>query len=155
MRKLLLAVLFILALCVNAYATVGVCTQSIVENSLTNKVLRFTCVGGTGGDAGSVANVVLSGISKGMYLYYVEAYPTSGGTAPDAADVLITDVSGLDLMGGYGANLIHATLTKASEPYNTTSSNYWNPYIYDEPTLSVANHTTSGGMFTIDIYLAK
>jgi hypothetical protein len=45
---------------------------------------------------------------RGLKLYSVKAYP--GATAPtDATDVTITDVYGIDLLGGKGTDLIDAT----------------------------------------------
>jgi len=46
---------------------------------------------------------------RGRNLKIVEAFPTSGLTAPDAADVTVKDSDGMDLLVAGGTNLIHAT----------------------------------------------
>lgn len=53
---------------------------------------------------------------KGKSLKMVTAFPTSGLTAPDEADITVKDSDGLDLLNGGGAALIHATLAKSTYP---------------------------------------
>ena len=53
---------------------------------------------------------------RGKSLKMVTAFPTSGLTAPDAADITVKDSDGLDLLNGGGVNLIHATAAQSTYP---------------------------------------
>lgn len=139
-----------------ADGTVAVSTKTIIPKFIEQVV--FTCVGDSGG--GTIPNTaitqqVLAKIS-GMYLYCVTAYPTSGGTAPDAADVFILNQNSEDLLGsadnstaGNGANLIHATLTRTTIPRLYLPGVNFYPVVYGLLTLQVANQGTNSAEFTI------
>lgn len=84
---------------------------------------------------------------KGKKLNMVEAFPTVGGTAPDAADVTVKDSDGLDLLGGGGVNLIHATAKYSTYPViNGQASTI---PIRGALTIGVANQATASATFTI------
>jgi len=82
----------------------------------------------------------------GKSLKVVEAYPTAGGTAPDAADVTVKQ-NGLDLLGGFGVNLIHATATKSTYPRIDGQAVTYP--IKDTLTIGVTNNIASLANFTI------
>jgi hypothetical protein len=161
MKKGIFASLVVLAilLCAAPVFSAGSCTQTLeaVPGEQSGvKLLKFACTGDA--SDGSIPNTDISaantGLIKGWYLYTVTAYPTSGGTAPDAADVQIL-MSGLDLLGGKGVNLIHATATKDTWPYSATMSEYRAPVIVNTVTLSVANQATVSANFTIELLFVK
>lgn len=87
---------------------------------------------------------------RGKYLRMVEAYPTAGGIAPDAADVTVKDAAGLDLLNAGGANLIHATNTQATYPLMDDVSAKM--LVNGNLTIGIANHTTNAGQFTIRLF---
>jgi hypothetical protein len=88
--------------------------------------------------------------SGAIYLYQVKTYPTKGGTAPDAADVAIY-MEGMDLLGGKGVNLIHATSAQDTVPYSLFMTAYRYPPITSNVTLTVANQATVSANFTIEL----
>jgi hypothetical protein len=53
---------------------------------------------------------------KGRNFKMIESLPTSGGTAPAAANVTVKNANGLDLLNGNGTSLIHATAAQAAYP---------------------------------------
>ena len=92
----------------------------------------------------------LTSIIKGKYLRMVEAFPTAGGTAPDAADVTVKDADGLDLLNDGGAELIHATAKQAVYPLmNDVSAKM---LVTGALTIGIANQETNGANFTIRLY---
>jgi hypothetical protein len=80
----------------------------------------------------------------------VVVYPTSGGTAPDAADVQVL-MNGMDLLGGLGTNLIHATATQGLNPASTFTGNIWFPIITGTLTLKVSNQATASANYTVKL----
>jgi len=81
-----------------------------------------------------------------MSLKVVEAFPTALGTAPDPADVTVKQ-NLLDLLGGYGVNLISATATKSTSPrIDGQPATY---PINGALTIGIANQTTNAATFTI------
>ena len=97
----------------------------------------------------------------GYYMLNIMAYPTSGGTPPDAANVFILDENNLDLLGSIdggttaynGLNLIHATLAKMNLPsyLDTKAGSNVNFYhlVTGELTLRVTGMTTGLADYTI------
>ena len=73
------------------------------------KAVTFLCTGGTVAETGTIPNTDIISATmdeiKGLKLQYVTAFPTVGGTAPDAGDVFIIDADGIDLLGSADANL--------------------------------------------------
>ena len=163
MKKLLFFVLCLLVLPNMVMATESVVvTQEHIIPRVIEQVI-FTC---TGAADGSITNTafsqqVLRDI-QGMYLYCVTAYPTSGGTAPDAADVFILTPGNEDLLGsddnstaGNGANLIHATLQKTCIPYLGLLNLNFYPVVHEVLTLQVANQDTDSADFTVVLTFVK
>lgn len=162
MRKLLLiaAVIAAVVVPVIGWAAVGTCTESVVKDSNGNIVtITFVCTGGTDGDAGTVATQTVSSgamalIKDKTILYSVTAFPTSGGTAPDAADVTVLQ-DGQDMLGGKGVNLIHATATYTTPPYSAFMADYFFPSITNTVTMAIANEATASCNFTIKLVFLK
>ena len=157
-----------------AWGTVGTVTQigyshGEAGNRDAFRTIVFTCIGDVSN--GSIPNTDISAAwttyIKGWYLYEVEAYPTSGGTAPDAADVMIYDSDGLDLLGSEdggttayaGLTLVHATLKRSCFPNKYLPRaglhvNYY-PQITGVLTLDVDNQGTASADWTIVLKFDK
>ena len=126
------------------------------------KFATFVCIGDV--TSGSIPNTAFNSVGElnGYYLYKVQAFPTSGGTAPlTGADVFILDENTMDLLGSIdggttaynGLDLIHATIAKMNIPsyYDTraTSNVNYYPIITGELTLKVTGQTTASADYTI------
>lgn len=158
MKKLLViaAVIVALALPGSVWAA-GSCTQSAVADAKSRYVtIKFVCTGDSGD--GSIPATAISTANMALLLdkarlVSVTAYPTSGGTAPDAANVTLT-MNGQDLLGGAGANLIHATATQDVYPLNTGGDIRF-PLITGTVTLGVAAQATNSANYTIEAVFGK
>lgn len=170
MRKLLFLILALaLIFPSTVFALVGSCAQTKGAirndgNQIMAKTITWVCTGHSSG--GAIPDIDTSAANtkwiKGWYLYSIEAFPTSGGTAPDAASVLIGTTSGLDLLGAEdgitetayaGLNLIHATspritLPNVYLPRAGLHANYY-PIIAGTLTLKVTDQATSSADYTI------
>lgn len=102
----------------------------------------FTCVGDA--SDGTIPDTAMSFSAKGWYLYNVEVDP--GATAPDAADVLIKNAAGRDLLDGLGTNLIHATATQS-----LSDSMPFFELITGALTLDVDNQATVSATYTVKL----
>ena len=170
MKKILIIILLFLV----TFPAISEGAGSVVQGSIVNvgqenrdsnpaRTITFLCTGDSGD--GTVPDTVITVANfekvKGWYLYEVEAYPTNGGTAPDAADVFILDANTIDLLGSEdggttayaGLNLIHATIPKACIPNmyitgQTAHVNYY-PMIKNLITLKVVNQGTVSANWTI------
>lgn len=136
----------------------GSVTQSIeYTQNPTIKVLKFVCIGAA--DNGSIPDTALSAAIQaeieGHYLYTASAYPTAGGTPPDAADVQVVDAHGEDLLGGKGVNLIHATAKQTVFPYSAFQTENYAPAVINALTLKVANQATASANYTIELVFAR
>ena len=170
MRKAILAVLVALILLPAFAMAAGSCTQS-TENypdTKTRKVF-FVCTGDA--ENGSIPNTATStpitSFIKEHRLLQVETYPTSGGTAPDAADVFVLDAKSMDLLGSedgnttayQGLNLIHATLKRTAFPDAYTPRAglhaFYYPYVTGALTLKVANQATVSANYTVVLTFGK
>lgn len=163
MKRISLIILILLAFSFESFAA-GSCTQRLARVG-DARVLTFACTGDS--SDGSIPNTAISAANltylTGYYLYTVAAYPTSGGTAPDAADVFILDANGEDLLGSVdagttankGANLIHATLKKTTLPYSHYLSSAYYPAIINALTLKVLNQATASANYTVELTFVK
>lgn len=167
-KKVLMAILLAVILPSLCWGAAGSCVQTMeTYPDLKARKVIFTCTGGTVGDAGTIPNTatnsVVTGFIKGYYLYTVSAWPTSGGTAPDAADVFLLDANGEDLLGSVdggttankGANLIHNTLKKTTMPYSHYLSQAYFPAVVNTLTLKVSNQATASANFTIELIFVR
>ena len=161
MKRLLLIAAIIAALIipVHAWAAAGSCTETVASYVGGSVTVTFACTGGTAGEAGTIPTQTVSdaamALVKGvMYLYQVKAYPTVGGTAPDAADVTV-NMDGMDLLGAKGVNLIHATATQDTFPYSAFMTQYRFPPVTNTITMAVANQATASANFTIELIFVR
>lgn len=168
MKRIVLLLVAMFVLLASSAWGAGSCTQSLYRYQTTDSMLmvKFVCTGDSGN--GSIPNTAISTANMAyllgkFYLYSVTAYPTVGGTAPDAADVFILGANLEDLLGSVdggttankGANLIHATLTKTTLPYSGYLSQHYFPAITGTLTLKVANQATNSANYTIDLLFAR
>jgi hypothetical protein len=158
MKKLLLIAAIVTVLAFpGVLLAAGSCTQSAVADAGSRYVLiKFVCTGAS--DDGSIPATPISAANMKLIqdktrLLSVMAYPTSGGTAPDAANVTLT-MNGQDLLGGAGANLIHATATQDAYPLNTGGDIRF-PLITNTVTLGVAAQATVSANYTIEATFGK
>lgn len=162
MKKTIIAIILaLLFVAPNLYAA-GSCTQT-TDTTIDGFIVQtLACTGDSSN--GSIPNTVITMPAIGKYrLVSVSAYPTAGGTAPDAADVYILDADGEDLLGsadngttaGKGANLIHATLKKTTLPYSYHSSAYYYPPVTSALTLKVLNQATASANYTIKLVFER
>lgn len=158
---LLFCLLFGLSSAAMATESVTISMNHVVPKYVEQVI--FTC---TASGTGTLTNTPITQQElryiSGMYLYCVSAYPTSGGTAPDAADVFILTANSEDLLGssdnstaGNGANLIHATLQKTTIPKLNLIDQPFYPMIDGLITLQVANQGTANANFTIVLTFVK
>lgn len=162
MKKTIIAIILaLLFVAPNLYAA-GSCTQT-TDTTIDGFIVQTLACAGDSSN-GSIPNTVITMPAIGKYrLVSVSAYPTAGGTAPDAADVYILDADGEDLLGsadngttaGKGANLIHATLKKTTLPYSYHSSAYYYPPVTSALTLKVLNQATASANYTIKLVFER
>ncbi len=163
----MLLIMLIPALC---WGADGSCVQTRLNYaSAGERHLVFTCTGST--VDGSLPDTDTSAANTSFIasykLYQIDAYPTAGGTAPDAADVFVLDEKGLDLLGSEdggttayeGLNLIHASLARSALPNiylprGGTHANY-DPFINGTLTLRVKNQSTASANYTIVLKFNK
>jgi hypothetical protein len=153
-------------------ASTGTCTQTTTENYPNIGVKKIFFVCSASSSDGTIADQDLSAANllfvSGYRLEQVTAYPTAGGTAPDAADVFILiKTTGEDLLGSIdngttayaGLNLIHATLQRSTFPqkYVVGTGEHWAyyPLITSTLTLRVVNQATNSAKYTIGLSFFK
>jgi hypothetical protein len=138
--------------------TPGSCVQTVVDYAAAGAVkVSLVCTGSPDDGAlptQTIDSATVTLLTGHYYLYQVKAYPTSGGTAPDAADVAVL-MDGMDLLGAKGVNLIHATATYDTFPYSAFMSSYRFPAITGTVTLTVANQATHSANYTIELVFVK
>lgn len=159
MKKIFLIAALIAALVLPAELwAAGSCTETLHRYPDDGMIkVKLACTGSA--DDGSIPTITISSASLAKingkyYLYQVIAYPTSGGTAPDAADVTV-NMLGQDLLGGKGVNLIHATATYDTFPYSGFMSGYRFPAIIAALTVAVANQATVSANYTLELVFAR
>ncbi len=167
MKKTLLIFALALALLFpSSLWAAGSCTQTPYQFTGGFVHVVFVCTGDVAG--GSIPNTAIATASMNLilgthYLYTVSAYPTAGGTAPDAADVFILDANLEDLLGSVdggttankGLNLIHATLKKTTFPYSHYLSMAYSPPVVNTLTLKVSNQGTNSANYTIELVFVR
>ena len=168
MKRFLFIIFIVFFVASNAIAAGSVTQGDVVRIADGTHTITFTCTGDA--SDGSMPDTVITAenLKKivGWYLVEVHAFPTSGGTAPDAADVLIKDANSVDFLGSSdgstayaGKNLIHATLPRAVLPYyylpQTGGYIPYYPIIVGSFTLSVSNQSTASANWTIVLKFVK
>lgn len=159
----LFLVLFFVTFASNVFAA-GSCSVSrnhtrLYHGIIVQKTLLFECEGDAAD--GSIPDWEISADDlqyiQGWRLESVTAFPTASGTAPDAASVLIKR-NGEDLLGStdgsaasMGLNLIHATLSQTTQPFNNKDGSFRYPRIRDDDTieLSVYDQATVEADFSV------
>ena len=130
----------------------AVVTQSHERITKNYYIITFTCTSHTDGTIPNTdSDDANTEIMKGKQLIAVITKP--GTTAPEAADVLIKNEGGRDLLGGKGTNLIHATAEQSCTPYNTFTSCWEYPFIYGPLTLDVNNQSNNGAKYTVELHV--
>lgn len=134
----------------------GSCVQTPIEFAAGGSVvIKFACTGDVaGGTVGTIPTQTFTAASMSLilgthYFYETKAYPTPLGTAPDAADIAVF-MDGLDLLGTKGVNLIHATATQDTMPYNAFMATYRFPMVTNTITWTLANQVTASANFTVE-----
>jgi hypothetical protein len=157
MKKLIgIIILAVMLMASNALAA-GSCTQSAKSYTGGAFIVTLVCTGDSSSGSIPAINIAASymAVVEGThYLYLVNAYPTADGTAPDAADVSVT-MAGEDLLGGKGANLIHATAKQGTIPYSTFMTNYRYPIITGQLAVAVANQATESANYTVELIFVR
>ena len=156
MKKALIVTLAIMAILITGLAhAAGSCTQTDTTYIDGATVIKLVCTGDSSNGSIPTITIDMSNVALGkQYLYQVYAYPTAGGTAPDAADVAVI-MNGQDLLGGKGVNLIHATATQDTFPYSTYMSMYRFPAVKAALTLTVANQSTASANYTLELVFVR
>jgi len=157
MKKYIAIIITVIMLMASNLWAAGSCVESVEAWTGGFVTVRLACTGDSAN--GSIPTITIStdtmNLIKGThYLYQVKAYPTSGGTAPDAADVTVL-MNGADLLGGKGVNLIHATATYDTLPYSSFMSTYRYPAINGALTVAVANQATVSANYTIELIFVR
>lgn len=158
MKRLLLGIIAVLMIALPVMVqAAGSCTQNPAQYTGGFVKVAFVCTGDAAN--GSVPDTAFSAANMALilgthYLMSVTTYPTADGTAPDAADVQLT-MYGMDLLGGKGVNLIHATNTQDTLPYSTFMGMYRYPGIVGTLTQKVANQATASADFTIEYLFVR
>lgn len=141
----------------SAWATAGSCTETVYDPYGGAVIVTLTCTGdSTNGSlpTQTISSAVITLLDSKYYLYNVKAYPTSGGKAPDAADVTV-NMDGQDLLGGKGTNLIPASGANDTAPYSAFTSTWRYPLITSALTVIVANEATTSCNYTIELIFKK
>jgi hypothetical protein len=165
MKKILLTIALILLIPALSYGAAGSCVQTPLDYVGGHVKVSFVCTASSvdGSLPDTAIDTATMTLLIGKYhLYTVTAYPTSGGTAPDAADVFVLQ-NGEDLLGSVdggttankGANLIHATLPKTAFPYVDGMGAFYTAPIKSALTVRVANQATHSANFTLEMVFEK
>ena len=160
MRAKIITLSLILSLIASLSFADGTVTSSRVQIGRNTALIIFTCTGDA--SDGSIpatdfdANDMKFLRNGGYYIIDVIAFPTPDGTAPDAADVTIkvknyTTRTGTiapavprDILGGAGANLIHAT-----DEQSIGASMPLYEKVLGQLTFAVANQATASADYTV------
>jgi len=168
MKKLLALIIFMGFLIPSLALPADSMTQT-VDTSMLGKYgivkVRFTCVGAA--PANTPITQQTLAIIGGMYLYTVETWPVSGGTAPDDADVMVYDANSLDLLGSEdggttaynGLNLIDNAYPRIAFPNLFIPragghSNYF-PLISSILTVDVDNQGQANADYVVELTFIK
>lgn len=168
MKRLLLSLVLLAALIFPVQAIAdGTVTESLSSYTGGFFVVTLTCTGDAGDGSipdTDLADATMAELLGKYYLYSVSAWPVSGGTAPDAADVFILDANGEDYLGSAdggttagtaGANLIHATLKKTTYPYCYHDSSFFLFPVTSTLTLRVANQGTAEADYVVELIFGR
>jgi hypothetical protein len=169
MKKIVIAFLAVMLMAsiyaTYVWATAGACTESVISDVGGSRVIiKETCKAAS--TDGSVPNITVAEAAMNLvkdkaYLYTVSAYPVPGGTAPDAANVLIKDAFGEDLLGGTTANVAKAgvslidTYKKTTIPYSKFLDKSIFYPVGSNLTIVVTDQGTVNADFVIEMTFAR
>ena len=172
MKRLLIIVsLLLLVFPAGVLAAAGVVQGTVVdvgEDRLNSNPLRTITFVITATAGGVIPDTEMTNANfekvKGWCFRGAEAFPTSGGTAPTAANVFVLDANGMDLLGSInggitayaGEGLVHATLKRACFPsiylaYSGLHTNYYTT-VKDLLTLKVSNSAANANITVVLIF---
>jgi hypothetical protein len=166
MKKIISLILAVMLMASPLYAAMT-CTETVTEYPGSAVWVSLACTGATadnGTDDVDISDATMALIAGKYFLYAVYTRPTSGGTAPDAANVFVLDeTTGEDYLGSAdagttankGANLIHATLPKSTMPYSYHMLNWFYFPIKGDLSVRVTGQATANANFTIDLNFQK
>lgn len=134
-------------------------TVDLVYRQITDSLIEVKATGTCEAAAATWPATVLSHRPEndnidltGWYLWLVTAWP--GGTAPtDASDLTITDLDGIDILGGRGTNLLDATsLTSTCAGTTTTDM----PMLITGPvTLNLSGNSVNAAIVYLKLLFVK
>jgi len=154
MKKLTLIIALALALMIpSSLWAAGSCVQTPYAYTGGGFKIQLVCTGDAANGSiptQTITTAIMSVLEGVYYLYQVKVWPTSGGTAPDAADVAVL-MEGVDLLGTKGVNLIHATATQDTFPYSAFMTSYRFPLVTSGITLTVTNQATASANYTLEL----
>ena len=146
MKKLLLALLLVLALASSSYAvgTASVTGYDVIQvvAQKSRVVLTITWVDDNAGTTLAI-NPATYGI-QGWYLYSVETNPSNATAPTDNYDITLVDADGVDLAGGTLMNRDTAT----TEIVNIGTSSTGFPVIRGTFTFTLSGNAVVGGAGT-------
>ena len=146
MKKLFIAVLVLLAPAMVSAA------DFLLQNPVVkiNENMRMLVINGKGAaPAACTTNTENTRDVTGFYLIKVIADP--GAVVPDAADVLVSDTGGEDMLEGDGVNLIHAANTQSIYTADASNLRIKGIPILGAITISVANQGTADALYDITL----
>jgi hypothetical protein len=127
-----------------------------IPGSPWQKVLTFTCTGGTGAETGTwPATAVSTAYTtnlKGWYLYKVMTNP-GAGPPEDNWDFTMIDGNGIDVLGGAGANR-HTTTSQMIAPLLTTGVYFAQPLL-GTWTFTPSGNTTASAIIVVDFVFVR
>jgi len=164
MKKLLVVILGLLLVAIPCFSFAA---ESVVEGQLERSgdgIYEVAFVIQTAADGSITATTFSDDLVsklKGKYFLQVDAFPTPGGTPPDAADLVVYDENGIYYLGSVdggttaknGLNLIHATIPKSCLPAmyltgTTAHVNYYWP-VRGALTFDIINQGTDTAHITL------
>lgn len=157
MKKLIMTIILAVMLMASNLWAAGSCTESVEAYTGGFTIIKLACTGDAADGSiptQTISTDAMNTVLGTFYFYQCKTYPTSGGTAPDAADVTV-NMSGQDMLGGKGVNLVHATATQDVMPYSTFMSTYRYPAVIGTITVAVANQATHSANYTIELIFVR
>lgn len=144
MKKLLIAIL-ILLLPVSVSAADYMYQNPVVPLNENMRLLKIQCKGAA--PPNTTTDTYNTRMITGWYLIKIIADP--GATQPDAADVLIKDTGGEDMLEGDGTNLIHATATQSIYPADVNNLHIRGIPILGAIIIDVDNQGTADALYDV------
>jgi len=153
-KKILgIAFIVLMMVCGNAFAAEGTVTDNATNGvwPAQNNGKNFQVIlSWVDGDLTLPATATTMSINA-----YVTRVVTNPGTTPtDNYDITLTDVDGVDAMGGTLANRDTAT-SEPARPYDPASGTYGDVYVAGTLTLNLSGNSNVGATGTVTIYCER